>query len=116
MSHPALQACLDREAIFRLDDELGTQHGLAWSDFVLLDALDGFDAPLPEAQLAERLGLLRSRLLVRLLPLQKLGLVERGAGTVRLRAPATRLRAAARETAAAVCAQMAQRDAPPAPR
>lgn len=109
MNNAALQACLEREALharqtFRLDDELGTQHGLAWSDFVLLHALD--DGELHDAQLAERLGLLRSRLLARVLPLQKLGLVERAAGTIRLRPAAKRLLAEARETAAAVCTQM----------
>ena len=40
------------------------------------------------------------------LPLQKLGLVERVAGTVRLRRVAKRLLAEARETAAAFCTQM----------
>jgi MarR family transcriptional regulator, organic hydroperoxide resistance regulator len=110
MNNDALQACLEREAVharqtFRLDDELGTQHGLSWDDFVLLHALE--EGPLPESQLAERLGLLRSRLLARVLPLQKLGLVERAAGTVRLRPVAKRLLAEARETASAVCTQMA---------
>jgi predicted transcriptional regulator len=112
MMTTALQACLERESVharqvFRLDDELGTQHGLSWGDFVLLHALDDEQGGLPEAQLAQRLGTLRSRLLVRLLPLHKLGLVARtGEGAARCVAlrPAGR-RLLARETAAAVCEQ-----------
>ncbi len=45
MSAEALQACMDRHLkhaamVYRLDDELGTHHGLSWADFVLLTVLD----------------------------------------------------------------------------
>lgn len=115
MSEGALQACLERHRahaaqVFRLDDELGTQHGIAWQDFVLLEELADARDGLPTASLARRVGLTPSHLLLRLLPLEKVGLVARaqaavGARTVALRAPGRQLLREARETAAAVCAR-----------
>ncbi|NML44870.1 MarR family transcriptional regulator [Ramlibacter sp. G-1-2-2] len=94
----------------RLDDELGTHHGLAWSDFVLLWVLDGADGAVPSAELARRLGLAPSRLVLQLLPLEKTGLVVREANVdgrrrVTLRPSGRRLLREARETAAFVCAE-----------
>lgn len=113
MNTAALQAHLARHhahaaATFRLDDELGTLHGIAWADFVLLDALDAAGGSLCGAQLAERLGVTRSHLVLRLLPLEKVGLVARvsrpdGQRQVTLRAPGRGLLREARETAAVVC-------------
>ena len=116
MSLAALQACLDREharaaAVFRLDDELGTHHGIAWLDFVLLDALQSADAAMPDTELAARLGLLRSHLLMRVRPLQKLGLVTcqsdgEHSRSIALSVAGRRLANEARDTAAHVCEQV----------
>lgn len=113
MDERALQACLDRHLDqaalnFRLDDELGTHHGLAWADFVLLTLLEEEAAPTPA--LARRLGMSPARLVLQLLPLEKTGLVMREAAAdgqrrVALRPGGRRLLAEARETAAAVCAE-----------
>ena len=114
MSISPLQACLNREhaqalATAALDNVLGTHHGLSWTDFVLLEHLSQRSAGMPEAELAKRMGLLRSRLLVRTRPLEKLGWLSRGGGGPRLialRLSGERLLAQARETAAAVCASL----------
>ena len=113
MNTQALQDCLARHhahaaLTFTLDEELGTQHGLAWSDFVLLEAIDAAGGALATTQLAQRLGLRPSPLLLRLLPLEKIGLVARnahaaGARQVALRPSGRQLLREARETAAAVC-------------
>jgi DNA-binding MarR family transcriptional regulator len=113
MHDKALQACLARHLeqaalAFRLDDELGTHHGISWSDFVLLATLadgDGVTAP----ELARLLGLSPSRLVLQLLPLEKTGLVARAPGPdgkrrVSLQPCGRRLLGEARETAAAACA------------
>jgi DNA-binding MarR family transcriptional regulator len=112
----ALNECLAREhaqarAGFALDEALGTHHGLAWSDFVLLrhvgDAPDG----LAEAELARRLGVQRSRVLLRTRPLVKLGWLHRaedGARRLSLLPSGQRLLAEAGETAAAVCERLAR--------
>lgn len=92
-----------------LDEELGTHHGLAWDDFVLLAALDAAGGVVSTQALARRLGMSASGLVLRLLPLQKTGLVERAAAQpgvreVRLRPAGRRLLGEARETAQVVCA------------
>jgi MarR family transcriptional regulator, organic hydroperoxide resistance regulator len=92
----------------RLDEELGTQHGLAWADFALLAVLEGGGA-FATGELARRMGLTGSALVLQLLPLEKVGLVERqrdAAGTRRvlLRPHGARLLREARETAETVCA------------
>jgi DNA-binding MarR family transcriptional regulator len=115
MNLEPLNHCLERHfshaaLTFRLDDELGTQHGLSWRDFVLLDLLDAGGGAVPGTQLARRLGLPRSHFVLQVLPLEKTGLVARtvtegGERQVVLRAPGRRLLNEARETAAAVCEQ-----------
>lgn len=111
MSEKALQACVDRHLehaalVFVLDDELGTHHGLSWADFVLLTVLDAAGGAAPATALARTLRTPASHLLLlRLLPLEKSGLVERAAGRdgkrcVTLRPQGRRLLHEARETAA----------------
>lgn len=117
MTAAALQACLARHqahaaATFRLDDELGTQHGIAWEDFVLLELLDAAGGEVPARELARRLGRTPSHFLLQLLPLEKVGLVSRTTGedgqrAVTLRKPGRGLLNEARDTAAAVCGAMA---------
>lgn len=117
MSLAHLHARLESErlraaASFRLDDELGTHHGMSWADFVLLHALHDAAGPMAAADLAARLGMLRSHLLVRMRPLEKVGLLSREAGepashVITLTSAGRRLLREARETAAAVCGQFA---------
>jgi len=113
MSAEALQACMDRHLnhatmVYRLDDELGTHHGLSWADFVLLTALDAATEATPARELACTLCMPASQLLLRLLPLEKIGLVERvadsdGKRRVKLRPQGRRLLHEARETAENAC-------------
>ena len=114
MSKEALQACVDRHLehaamVFMLDDELGTHHGLSWADFVLLTVLDAAGGAAPAAALARTLCTAASHLLLRLLPLEKTGMVECVAGSdgkrrVTLRPQGRQLLAEARSTAANACA------------
>ena len=114
MSDADLQACVHRHLehaamVFRLDDELGTHHGLSWADFVLLTMLDAAGGAAPATELARTLRTPASHLLLRLLPLEKTGLVERAADgdgkrRVRLRPQGRRLLNEARDTAASACA------------
>ena len=113
MSEEALQTCVDRHLahaaqVFVLDNELGTHHGLSWADFVLLTVLDAAGGAAPATQLARTLCTPPSHLLLRLLPLEKTGLVERAADgqgrrRVTLRAPGRKLLHEARQTAANAC-------------
>ncbi len=113
MSVSPLQICLDRHhtqaaLCYRLDDELGILHGMSWTDFVLLDALDSAGGVLPSAELAQKLSIPRSRLLLQLIPLEKIGLVARSSGEdgvrrVSLRPNGQRQMREARETAARLC-------------
>jgi MarR family transcriptional regulator, organic hydroperoxide resistance regulator len=94
--------------VSRLDGELGTHHGLSWAECVLLTALDAAPEPTPAKDLARTLCLPASKLLLQLLPLEKIGLVERAArsdGTrhVKLRPPGRRLLREARDTAQSAC-------------
>jgi DNA-binding MarR family transcriptional regulator len=114
MSEKALQACVDRHLehaalVFVLDDELGTHHGLSWADFVLLTMLDAAGGAAPATELARTLRTPAPHLLLRLLPLEKTGLVERAADRdgkrrITLRPQGRRLLHEARETAANACA------------
>lgn len=114
MSAEALQACVDRHLahaalVFMLDDELGTHHGLSWADFVLLTTLDAAGGAAPAMELARTLCMPASHFLLRLLPLEKTGLVERAADgdgkrCVSLRPQGRRLLLEARDTAADACA------------
>ncbi len=74
MSEQALRACMDRHLahaamVYRLDDELGTHHGLSWADFVLLTALDATSEATPAKELARSLCMPASQLLLQLLVL-----------------------------------------------
>lgn len=110
VSQEALQACVDRHLahaamVFALDDALGTHHGLSWADFVLLTVLDAAGRAAPATELARSLHTPASHLLLRLLPLEKIGLLERatdgdGQRRVTLRPPGRRLLHEARDTAA----------------
>jgi len=114
MSEEALQASMDRHLehaamVFVLDNELGTHHGLSWADFVLLTMLDTAGGASPATELARTLRTPASRLLQRLLPLEKIGLVERAADgdgkrRVTLRPQGRQLLHEARDTAANACA------------
>ena len=113
MSEEALQACVDRHlahaaTVFWLNDELGTHHGLSWADFVLLTVLDAAGGAVPATALARTMFMPASHLLLRLLPLEKTGLVERAADAdgkrrVMLRPQGRRLLHEARDTAANAC-------------
>lgn len=63
-----------------LDEELGTHHGIGWNDFVLLDLLEAAGGLMPATHVAARQGLTPARLLLQVLPLEKLGLVRRTIG------------------------------------
>lgn len=93
----------------RLDEELGNWHGLSWSDFVLLQALDVEPQGWATTELARHLGLTPSALVLQMLPLEKLGLLAReqraGGRRVVLRPGGRRLVREARATAEAACAQ-----------
>jgi DNA-binding MarR family transcriptional regulator len=114
MSEADLQACVDRHLkhaalVFMLDDELGTHHGLSWADFVLLTVLDAAGGVSSATDLARSLRMPASQLLLRLLPLEKTGLVQRvaegdGKRRVTLRLQGRRLLNEARDTAAHACA------------
>jgi len=113
MSISPLQICLDRhhrQAVlsFKLDDELGILHGMSWEDFVLLNALDTAGGALSTADLAQKLSVPRSRLLLQLIPLEKIGLIVRGLGAdgvrrISLRPNGQGKMHEARETAARLC-------------
>lgn len=95
--------------VFVLDDKLGTHHGLSWADFVLLTMLGTTDGAVPATALARTLRTPASHLLRRLMPLEKIGLVERtadgdGKRRVTLRPQGRRLLHEARVTAATACA------------
>ena len=115
MSEEALQACVNRHlehagTVFVLDNELGTHHGLSWADFVLLTVLAAVGGAAPATELARTLRTPASHLLLRLLPLEKTGLVERAADgdgkrRVVLRPQGRQLLREARDTAANACAR-----------
>ena len=113
MSEEALRTCMDRHlehaaTVYLLDDELGTHHGLSWADFVLLTALEAASEGTPAKELARTLCMPASQLLLRLLPLERIGLVERAADSngkrrVKLRPQGRRLLREARDTAQHAC-------------
>ncbi|CAN5709160.1 hypothetical protein BH10PSE18_BH10PSE18_43370 [soil metagenome] len=114
MSQQALQACVDRHLahaamVFVLDEELGMRHGLSWTDFVLLTVLDAAGGAAPATELARTLRTPASRLLQQLLPLEKIGLVERtadgdGKRRIKLRPQGRRMLREAQDTAENACA------------
>lgn len=119
MSSSPLQICLERHhrqaALgFKLDDELGLLHGISWIDFVLLSVLDEAGGALPTTDLAQKLSVLRSRLLLQLIPLEKIGLIERSLGAdgvrrVALRPNGRRQTGEARATAARLCEEFLEK-------
>lgn len=115
MSAPDLQArlALHREharATFVLDEELGTWHGIAWADFVLLEVLGAMGDRAPTGAVADAMGVRAARLVLQVMPLEKLGLLRRavredGARCIEVLPGGRRLRSEARETAESACAQ-----------
>ena len=113
MSEEALQAALRRHLehaawVSVLDEELGTHHGLSWADFVLLTALEAAGGAAPTTALARTLCTAASQLVLRLLPLEKTGMVERVVGNdgkrrVTLRPQGRQRLNEARSTAANAC-------------
>lgn len=95
--------------IASLDEALAGHHGIAWADLVLLDLLDAAGGRMPSDRAARDLGLTPSRLLLQVLPLEKLGLVARaragGERELALAAPGSRLLREAGYTADGVLAQ-----------
>jgi MarR family transcriptional regulator, organic hydroperoxide resistance regulator len=95
----------------RLDDELGLHHGLSWHDLLLLDALHDAGGGLATRAAAAATGQSPSGLLRQVLPMEKIGLVQRqrdGSGPPQLvlaAGGARRLREA-RETARALLADV----------
>lgn len=93
-----------------MDEALAGHHGIAWADLVLLDLLHAAGGRLPPGQAARDLGLTPSRLLLQVLPLEKLGLVTRGCcgggeRQLAIAAPGVRLLREAGYTADGVLAQ-----------
>lgn len=102
----------------KLDDELGTYHGINFNDFALLNLLaqaDGGRVSIPE--LVRPLGLRQSAVLRQLIVLEKIGLVVReGANGDRqavLRPAGRALVNAARQTADSICTEAVE-SIPPA--
>lgn len=89
----------------KLDDALGTWHGMGLDDFRLLRQLaQAPDGRLPLADLVRPLGLRPSAVMRQLVPLEKTGRIQREAGRQVLLRPAGRAQLAeATETAAAIC-------------
>lgn len=116
VSDRPLQICLDRHyrqaaSTFRLDDELGILHGLSWANFVLLNALDAAGGEMSTADLAQKLSVPRSRLLLQLIPLEKTGLIapHLGPGGIRrifLRPNGRGKMVEAQETATRLCEEI----------
>jgi DNA-binding MarR family transcriptional regulator len=115
MNTVALDACLalaraHASLELKLDDALGTMHGLSWRDFTLLNVLATVPGEhLGLAALVRPLGLPPSGVVRRLAPLEKLGLVVREGGgstprRVALLPGGRRAWHEARETADAICA------------
>jgi MarR family transcriptional regulator, organic hydroperoxide resistance regulator len=115
VNRAGLDACLALHGAhaslqLKLDDELGTLHGLGWSDFALLSALAAAPGErLPLRALMRPVGLPLSGVVRRLAPLEKLGLLSREGGgtasrTIVLQAGGRRLLRESTETAAHVCA------------
>lgn len=97
----------------KLDEELGTWHGLGWADFRLLDELEAAGGAASLAQLMRPLGQRAPAVLRQVLQLEKTGRVAResangaGSGRIVLRPAGRRLLQEARLTAGAICAAAA---------
>jgi DNA-binding MarR family transcriptional regulator len=96
--------------VHRLDDELGLHHGLSWNDLLLLDTLHDAGGRLSARQAAAATGRSLAGLIRQVLPMEKIGLIQRqrdGSGTPQLvlaAGGARRLREA-RDTARGVLAE-----------
>ena len=83
VTNPSLEFCLRLTRAYatltrRLDNALGSVHGLSFGDFMILYHLDRAPGTrLRRIDLAERLGLTASGVTRTLIPLEKLGLVGR---------------------------------------
>ena len=91
----------------KLDDELGTYHGISFSDFTLLNVIARSDGDRVNISvLGEQIGKPQSAVVRQLIVLEKIGLVARdstnGLRQVVLRAPGRVLVNVARETATSV--------------
>ncbi|WP_374669206.1 AsnC family transcriptional regulator [Ramlibacter sp.] len=97
----------------KLDEELGTWHGLAWADFRLLDQLDAAGGASGLTALVRPLGQRAPAVLRQVLQLEKTGLVARepapgaSSGRIVLRPAGRRVLQEARLTAGAICAAAA---------
>jgi MarR family transcriptional regulator, organic hydroperoxide resistance regulator len=101
----------------KLDDELGTFHGINFNDFALLSLLAQADGgQISISELVRPLGLRQSAVLRQLIVLEKIGLVAReGANGDRqavLRPAGRALVNAARETADGICTVAVESIAP----
>ena len=103
----------------KLDDELGTYHGISFNDFALLHLLaQAVDVRVNIPELVRPLGQRQSSVLRQLIVLEKIGLVVRDGANGRRQAvlrPAGRaLVNAARETADSICTEAVESIAPAA--
>lgn len=118
MNAPAPSAALDfclqvsrahASLQLRLDDALGTWHGMGHADFILLHELAQAEGGrMTVRALAAPLGLTPSAVLRSLLPLQKTGLLGREPGVVVLRTAGRRAHAEAAATVEWICAEALQ--------
>jgi DNA-binding MarR family transcriptional regulator len=117
MTIDALDLCLKLSQAhaslnLKLDDDLGTFHGLGWNDFILLRLLSRSDGGRSAvADLVRPMGLQLSAVTRQLVLMEKTGWIQRegaatggGRGHVVLRPAGRRLLDEALETAGAVCA------------
>ena len=103
----------------KLDEELGTYHGISFSDFVLLDLLAQTEnGRVRIAELVHPLGQPQSAVLRQLIVLEKIGLVTRdgtsGDRYAVLRPVGHALVNAAHETASSICTEAVASIAPAA--
>jgi MarR family transcriptional regulator, organic hydroperoxide resistance regulator len=81
MSHQNIRFCLTLHRAYgtlrlKLDEDLGTWHGIDFDDYALLQSLAArADNPPRLADLATQLAMSRSAMLRRLRPLEKIGLI-----------------------------------------
>tara|TARA_R110000824_G_scaffold155226_1_gene327513 strand:+ start:61681 stop:62136 length:456 start_codon:yes stop_codon:yes gene_type:complete len=104
-------SCAYTEAIRRIDGKLSSVHGLSFGDFTILYHLKhAHEARLRRTDLAELMGLTASAVTRSLLPLEKIGLIERQSdprdarvGYARLSSAGNKLFAHASVTAESAC-------------
>jgi DNA-binding MarR family transcriptional regulator len=111
MNTDALEDCMrislaHASLTLKLDDVLGTFHGLSLNDFILLRLLSQAEGGrLPLAGLMRPLGVRMSAVLRQLAPLEKTGYLQREPGRMVALRPAGRAQVAeAASSAAVVCA------------